>query len=172
MRTPASHSDSLSSGYLPVVDQKSSFAKTGIEIHKTLLCEIVSGMGFSPVESSKILEEVFVQSEKRFADYSGIIPFKLWLAKMLVRKCIFRISENFFNGQANVQVKSATFLSYSTGKSIFDTGQKQMPLSFWVVHLLHNRIGFTEREIAQILNTTPVNVSERLKNVLSFIPRA
>jgi DNA-directed RNA polymerase specialized sigma24 family protein len=152
--------------YLTVVEDGTCIAEQKIEKHESLLMQIVTGLGFNKVESNQIIDEVRLQAQKQFRDYSGLFPFKLWLTKTLVRKCIFKISQDLFNGVSNAQV----FGGFSTAKNIFGGRQEQIPLSFFIVYLLHD-IGFTEREIAEILNTSTMNVKERLNKALQFIAR-
>ena len=44
-----------------------------------------------------------------------------------------------------------------------------MPLSAYAVFMLHNNIGFTEYEIASILNINALQVKQRLNKALLFI---
>jgi len=152
--------------YLSVVENEACNTEQGIGKYESLLMQIVTALRFNKVESNQIIDEVRLQAPREFTDYSGLFPFKLWLTKTLVRKCIFKISQDLFNGVSNAQV----FGGFSTRKSIFEAKQEQIPLSFFIVYLLHD-IGFTDPEIAEILNTSTMNVKERLNKALQFIAR-
>ena|SRR5687767_1379465 len=171
MRTLANRTNIFSAAHLNVMNEDAGTAEVRIQKHENLLTQIVSGLGFNKIESREILSEVCMQVKKQYGSYSGTLPFKVWISKILVRKCIFKISVVFFSGLENAQLHPQTFESYPIGKSIFETRHEPIPLSFWIVYLLHNYIGFTEREIAEILNTNPLSVRERLKKALQFIAR-
>jgi DNA-directed RNA polymerase specialized sigma24 family protein len=166
MKTLAQHTDLLSRPYLPTEDDKTISIKTRIDKHGDLLTRILYGLGLGKTESGRILEEVCLQAQKQYADYSGIVPFRVWLAKILVRKCIFKLSEDFFKCQTNEQVPA--FGTYTIAKSIFEVRQEGMPLSLLVVYQLHHHFGFSDNDIAEILNTNPMNIKERLTKVLSY----
>lgn len=112
-----------------------------------------------------------MQAKKQYGAYSGTLPFKVWLSKILIRKCIFRIRADLFSGVENVQLHPQAFANYSTDKSIFGPAINRYHLVFCIVYLLHNYISFAEREIAEILNTNPLSVRERLNKALQFIAR-
>jgi DNA-directed RNA polymerase specialized sigma24 family protein len=161
----------FSSAYLNVVDEETSLVEAGIRKHESLLTKIISGFGFNKIESREILGEVCLEAKKKYVVYSGTLPFKVWLSKILIRKCIFKISSDFFSGVKNAQLHPQAFASYLTGKSIFGTSHEPTPISFWIVYVLHNYIGFTEKEIAEILNTNTLSVRERLNKALQFIAK-
>jgi DNA-directed RNA polymerase specialized sigma24 family protein len=167
MRRLTNNTHFFSSPYLSVVDNDISTIGTRIGKHEDLLVQIMSGLGLNKIQSDEILKEVRLQAKRQYREYPGTFPFKVWLSKILVRKCIFKISEDFFNGLKDEQTKSPAFGSYSTEKNIFATCGEKIPLSFWVVYLLHHHIGFTEKEIAEILNTSPLSVRTRLNKAES-----
>jgi hypothetical protein len=140
--------------------------KAGIRKHQNLLLRILSAFDFDKTESGRILNELSLHA-KTYNEHSETVPFKLWISKVLVRKCVSRISQDLFSGLLNAHSTASVFESYSNSNR-----WKYMPLSFWVVHLLHDHVGFTETEIAEILNTSPVIVKERLNKALRFLAAA
>ncbi len=44
-----------------------------------------------------------------------------------------------------------------------------MPLSYQAAFILNNKIGFTEAEISELLNISPIKVKERLNKASLFI---
>src|SRR5687768_751763 len=171
MRSLTNRTKIFSAAHLNVVNEEAGIAEARIQKHENLLTQIVSELGFSKIEAREILTDVCLEAKKQYGAYSGTLPFKVWLSKILIRKCIFKISVDFFNGLENAQLHLQAFEIYSTAKSIFETRHEPIPLSFWIVYLLHNYIGFTEREIAEILNTNPLSVRERLNKALQFIAK-
>jgi DNA-directed RNA polymerase specialized sigma24 family protein len=154
--------------YLNPQDEE-TVIKARIQKHESLLTEIASGLGINKIESVHILEEVGLQAKKQYREYRGTVPFKVWLSKILIRKCIFKISADLFNSLKSANVKTDEFEDYSIGRSISPMRKEQIPLTFRVVYMLHKHIGFTEKEVAEILNINPLKVRQRLNKALHFM---
>src|SRR3989337_2575297 len=104
MRTLANRTNIFSAAHLNVVNEEAGTAEVRIQKHENLLTKIVSGLGFNKIEAREILTDVCLEAKKQYEAYSATLPFKVWLSKILVRKCIFKISADFFNGQQNAQL--------------------------------------------------------------------
>ena len=171
MKTLANTTNISSTSHLNVHDGPPNLAGATIQKHENLLSRIISGFGFNEIEARAILTEVFNQASKEFGKYSGALTFKLWLSKLLVRKCIFKISVDYFSGLQNATLPPQGMPRLSGAASIFVSGDERIPISFWSVYLLNHHIGFTVTEIAEILNSNPLNVRERLSKALKFIAK-
>ncbi len=90
---------------------------------------------------------------------------RIWLTKLLVHKCIFKISSELFS-QGNSSKTLGHYYGYGDSHKL---NQKHMPLSFRAVFILKNIVGFDENEIAEILNTTPLSVKQRLNKARAYV---
>jgi DNA-directed RNA polymerase specialized sigma24 family protein len=171
MRTVANNVNSLPAVYLTVVDSDAGTIETKIRKHSDLLKQIACGLGFNSVESHRIVEDVFLQAKDHYIDYHGTYQFKVWLAKILVRKCIFNLSTDLFNSVSNMEVTEQAAGNYSTLNDLCTNKEEQMPLSCWVVYILNKVTGFSEIEIGEILNISSIKVRERLNKGLLLIAK-
>jgi DNA-directed RNA polymerase specialized sigma24 family protein len=141
---------------LTVAEQKTR--KYGPLLHKIAL-----SFGFHNRESWELVQQVCLLAYQRDAKQEICFPLKVFLAKDLVHRCIFKISSQLFS-QNNTDM--AYFSNYRyTGELCL----QKMPLSLAVVYLLNSKFNFNEVEIAEILYTTPVQVKERLHKASAFV---
>jgi hypothetical protein len=119
--------------------------------HDMLLYKIAAGFDLDSSERYDLVEEVHSYATRHASVHEGLLPTKVWLAKLMVHKCVFTISSRLFQQP--------------------ETSTKQMPLSFRTAYLLNNLVGFNEAEIAAILNTTPLKIKERLCKAFLFLQR-
>jgi DNA-directed RNA polymerase specialized sigma24 family protein len=135
-----------------------------------LLYQIARSFGFSDAEAGELVLATHASARRHQADQSGL-PYRVWLSRVLVHRCVFRISSELF-GQVGgpVEKKHPGLLDddypYTTAG-----GQhlQQMPLSFRVVYILRDFIGFTAPEIAAIINAPLFTVKERYYKAQAFL---
>ena len=142
-----------------------------LESYTPLLRRIAEAFGFAGSEVGDLLEQVQVYARTHRA--ADCYPFRIWLAKIMVHSCTFRIGNRLF-GQCgcSVQAKEEAFPNgYYPAKDAKSSCLQDMPLSFRAVYILSRYIGFTRSEMAIILNTTPAQVVERYTNALAFLAR-
>lgn len=144
---------------------------TSLEEYRPLLKEIVSGLGLTVKEMNEILEEVFLKAKMKPGPFYNSASKKIWLCRMVVRKCIYKISDPLFNGQSRVTLNALALTHYPMDQRIFLLKQGSMPLSSWVSYLLYYKLGFAEAEIAAILNTNLFIARERLHKAMRFLSR-
>lgn len=140
-----------------------------IESYTPLLGRIAGAFGFTESEVHDLLEQVQVYARTHRA--ADCYPFRIWLAKIMVHTCTFRIGNRLF-GQcgcpAPERKETCSDGYYASGKAR-SLRLEEMPLSFRAVYILTRDIGFSKSEIALILNTTPAQVVERYTNALAFL---
>jgi hypothetical protein len=122
-----------------------------IRPYDSLLYKIAAEFGFDSSDRQELVEEVHSFASRHPEGQEELLPKKIWLAKLIVHKCVFKISSQMFQQP--------------------ETCTKQMPLSFRTAYLLNNLVGFNEEEIAVILNTTPINIKQRLHRAILFVHR-
>ncbi len=122
--------------------------------YKALLYSIAVNLGFNEKESWTLIENVCLIGERNYARQKKSVTMKVWLSKMLVHHCIFRISSRLFSQSRNEtdHLNTSPFL--------------KIPISYRIVYILIHIAGFTEPEAAQILNCTRTQVSERFAKAL------
>ena len=144
---------------------------TATEIYKPLLTQIATGMGFTAQVTNEILGEVITKARLYNNIFRDSNSARVWLCRLVVKQSIFKISSELFNGQNGIPVNALALTYHPVDRSIFVLKQGQMPLSFWVSYLLHNKIGLAEGEIADILNTNLLTARERLHKARQFLSR-
>jgi len=132
-------------------------SKSRIGKYKLLLKKIGISLGFTETESDWLAQQVIDDATKGNCQRNDHFSPRVWLSKMMVRKCLFTISNLLFS-------------STSIDSNKFFAG-KTVPLSLWTVLILYNTVGFNENEIAEILNTTVMQVKHRLNRASAFIHR-
>src|SRR5215203_2685533 len=115
-----------------------------------LLQQIGERFGFSERQAGDLVQQTYAHSHNR--DTVHRFSRRVGLAKILVHKCIFTISTELFlqPGPASQKDRPAS-LDYSCRHA---AALQRMPLSFRAVYILNHVTGFTERETAEILNTS------------------
>ncbi|HWJ26231.1 MAG TPA: hypothetical protein VNS32_06790 [Flavisolibacter sp.] len=130
--------------------------ESAIGKYKCLLKKIGIGLGFTETESGLLAQQVIDDAIKNNCRRNDHLSPRVWLSKIMVRKCVFTISNLLFSSK-NIDSKN----KFPTAKTI--------PLSFRTVLILYNSVGFNEMEIAEILNTTVMEVKHRLNKALASI---
>lgn len=131
--------------------------------YQGLLIKVATAFGFTNLQSQYFLQEVYANADN-FYNKHQVTEFsvRMYLSKLMVYKCIFKISEHFFS-QNNNETSSTiltgintVFMDYSWLKL------EQIPLSYWAVYLLKNLNEYSEKEIAELLNVTLIKVKDRI----------
>lgn len=140
-----------------------------IRRYTSLLHKIARGFGFSDSEAHDLVEQVSAYARTHRA--ADCYPVRIWLSKVMVHTCTFRIGHELFgrsgsDGQMNQACVPANGYRYG---STLEQELLFMPLSFRATYILSHSLGFTIQEIALILNTTPANVIERYNKALAFL---
>jgi hypothetical protein len=128
--------------------------------YQSLLFQIANHFGFSEKEAFKLIEEVYSYSQRLYNDEKNQLPLRILLSKVMVHKCIFKISCRMFSENIFTGITGSS--SFYCNRNAFEACEKGMPLSYLTVYILSSILGFSEREIAGILNTTTLQVRERL----------
>ena len=140
------------------------------ERYKALLYKIARSFGFSNAEAAALVLVTHAFARCHKSD-QGNLPGRLWLAKVLVHQCVFRISSELFRQAGNIAEKKYAGL-WNDDDSDKTTGAphlQSMPLSFRVVYILSQLIGFTATEIAAIVNAPLFTVKERHYKAQAFL---
>jgi hypothetical protein len=137
------------------------------EVYEALLYKIAISFGFNDCETMDLVQEVGSCSNTYCADRPNSGSLKIWLSKLMVHKCIFKISSQLFSQNSNAE--KINHLPTGGGSGHKNSQTTDIPLSLRSVSILSDIIGFDEIEIAEILNTTPLQVKQRLNKVSLFI---
>ena len=142
-------------------------ADSSLKKHESLLHKIATSFGLSDNESSNVIKQVYSDADRYNGYKNNGLSVRILLSKIMVHKCIFRISSEYFNsnGSSAGNVKGISLPYYRNYKS---RGLQCMPLSVRTVFVL-STIGFNETEIAEILNTTIIDIKERFNKASVFI---
>ena len=134
-----------------------------IKKYESLLHQIACSFGFSNVECTKLVQEACLLTHHSYTKQEISCPLKVFLAKCIIHKCIFKISSQLFS-----QIPAARPYSFNCIYTS-DLRLQEMPFSLKVVYNLNTKFKFTEIEMAEILNTTQMQVKERLQKAWAFM---
>jgi hypothetical protein len=128
----------------------------GIEKYRSLLFQIGIALGLSEDSTDKMVQEIMNSATIAYGFQKKDLSIKMYLSRLMVQKCVFTIS------------------ACICGQTRFDNSQNNpylpdIPLSFWAVYALYTIIGFTEVEIAHILNITVIITRERLNKAIILL---
>ncbi|HYC27516.1 MAG TPA: hypothetical protein VEB42_01855 [Chitinophagaceae bacterium] len=123
--------------------------ETEVKMHKPLLYRIAMSLGFNDHQLHLLVEEVCCSFTRQRPRQKGDLPLRTLLIKRLVHRCVFIISSRLFQ-----QVNRSTC---------------EMPLCYRVVYELKTGIGLDEKELALVLNTSPLRIRKRLNRALALL---
>jgi hypothetical protein len=148
----------------PLLEKRSEPCGQKPEKYKLLLHSIATSLGLGEKESQELVEYVCLIGKKNYTYQKENYTLKIWLSKILVHNCIFRISSSMFSQNAN------TANSFQTANHHFMASPfSKIPISFGTAYVLFHSIGFNESEVAQILNISLMQVKERLAKAMIII---
>lgn len=136
------------------------------EKYEPLLYKIATNLDFSDNESYDLMYQVKLHVINHSFN-SNLYGFKTWCLKMMVHKCIFRISQNIVNRQRFPEPRPRV-LEYPRTSA---TNIHDLYLSLRVVYVLKQIIRVDDIEIAEILNITPIEVKKKFDRAISFLNR-
>jgi hypothetical protein len=136
-----------------------------------LLQKIALSFGLGESQAGALVHHTYAYAGSHPEDPAHPLPQRVRLAKILVYKCVFTLScELFRQSGCPAEKDQPPSLYYSYRCRPAGEGHlHHMPLSFRAVYILSHLIGFTERETAEILNTTVLNVKERCTRARAFL---
>ena len=145
----------------------STFPVAKIKKYELLLYKIATCFGLNSKEASALVQQTCSDALRYFQYQENLSQMKLVLSKMIVQKCIFKISSEYFSSidLSNGKREAGCFIFYSSFSS---SCLRNMPLSLRAVFIL-NSVGFDETEIAQILNASLLTVKMRLNKASTMI---
>ncbi len=159
--------------YTYASDKKGTSSLSLLNEHEPLLFKIGAAFGFNGEQTNDLIKLVFSLAGYQ-ARMENASSFRIWLCKIMVHKCIIKISAEIFNAHHyNTAATGYSFVTYTSGYERPHARElKTMPLSFRAVYILHKKIEFNDTEIAEILNLTPLEVRARLTRASSLLNTA
>ena len=139
-------------------------AEETIGKHYSLLVTIGVRLGLTEKDSVAIADDICAVGERRFNDQPEGLSLRLWLSKRTIHSCIFKISSRLFS-----QTDLASDINLDFRETTVPRSIRGIPLSFRTIYILVYGIGFTQKEVSQLLNITPLQVKERLAKATSRI---
>jgi hypothetical protein len=133
--------------------------------YEQLLYGIATGFGFTYGESLALVKQVMADGVEQCRTTEPCKSYRIFLSKMMVRRCVLKVSSDIFAFNPGGGSKySWTDSGLHTRLSIND-----LPLTTRSVFILQEKIGFSEQEVSEILNTSAYNVRARFNKALSFL---
>jgi hypothetical protein len=131
--------------------------------YQGLLLKIATAFGFTNQQSQYFLQEVYANADNYYTKHQvKECSVRMNLSKLMVYKCIFKISEHFFSQNNNETSSTLRSGIITVFKNFSWLKLQQIPLSYRAVYLLKNLNEFSEKEIAELLNITLIKVKERI----------
>ena len=148
------------SATLPIWDDDSALTHKELKKYQPLLYKIGVNFGFNDSETNRLIQQVYADADRNNVEQELRHTMRICLSKLMVYKCIFIVSKKFFSQDTRASYIGASFKYYS---------ESGMPLSYKAAYILNHNIGFTEAEVSELLNTSPIKVKERLHKARSFV---
>jgi DNA-directed RNA polymerase specialized sigma24 family protein len=142
---------------IPNRENDHATSKLMIGKYESFLRKLGTCLGLKETEVAEHVQNIIYHASRQHEDAGHRFTLRIWLSKMMVHKCIFLISRHLFGEPDNYEKRKAS-------------SHQDIPLSFWVVFKLNN-FGFSENEIAEILNTTGVQVRSRYLKAVAIMRR-
>jgi hypothetical protein len=135
-----------------------------------LLHKIILSFGFYDNESRYLIDQVYACAHSNYGCEENNQSVRIGLVKMVVHQCIYKISSRLFSQvNSNMEKKIDKDLTHSFAYNNTNTFKlQQMPLSIRAVFILKNNLGFSENEIAIILNISTHKVKERFNKAIAY----
>jgi hypothetical protein len=131
--------------------------------HTAFLYSIAESFGISNEHAGELVRQVFVEHAGiPTMQHEVCETYRQALSKHMIRKCLFHIGSRICERPQKVTYTSAG--PYNISYSIFH----RLPLTYHAVYVLYEKIGFTEPEIADVLNIAPAEVRTRLAKAYSL----
>lgn len=124
---------------------------------EAFLYRIATCLGLADTEAAVLAEEICLQGGKNFAGQNEGLTMRLWLSKLMIKSCIFTISSRLFSGSA-----SAILTSCRCPHGYLSASFRKLPLSLQTIYIMVHCTGFSESEVALLLNRTTQQVKEQL----------
>ncbi len=140
----------------------------GSKKYEPLLYKIGINFGFSDGETIALVEQV-ESHRNSFCTDSYTFGLKIWLSKIMVRQCIFKISGILFSQNTTFEIKPRVLGYHSSNQESTHSCIQNMPLSLRTVYILKSAIGFDEIEIAEILNVSSFKIKDRFQEAKFFL---
>lgn len=138
-----------------------------VKSYDSLLHQIAENFGFRGNEAAELVKQACrqIRNDNSMQSLTGT---KMQLSKAMVHLCVFKLSCKMFSQKEQVIHRFADVISANPH---LETMLLKMPLSYRVVYILFQVIGFTKKEIAEMLNSNLVQVTERLEKAMRIIAR-
>jgi DNA-directed RNA polymerase specialized sigma24 family protein len=145
-----------------ILNKSRTLVESNWEAYRTLLYTIATSFGLRDKEAVEMVNEVISSAVREHVERGEGWTLKLWLSKCLVHNCVFRISSRMFSQPANGPANT-------TDNFLRPSALAKIPFSFRAVYILFTLIGFTEPEVGQLLNITPIQVRERMARAVAIM---
>lgn len=150
-------------------DKKEPSSLSLLNKYEPLLFKIGAAFGFNGERTNDLIKLVSSLASYQ-ARMENVSSFRIWLCKIMVHKCIIRISAEIFNNHYYNSTAEHSFVTYTSGYETLHARElRTIPLSFRTVYILNKKIEFNDTEIAEILNLTPLEVRARLTRACSLL---
>jgi len=117
--------------------------------NEPLMYKIGLSFGFNDSTLHELVRDTSSCAIRYFKTHTDYLSIRLWMSKLIVQKCILKISLPIFLQEGPCC--------------------QEIPVSFRAVYVLNKLVGFDENEVALILNTTPLVIRARLNKALLMI---
>ena len=139
------------------------------------LYKIARSYGYGHDESMDLLQESHISAYEGLGGFEGRSSYKTWIAKIMVRKCLyrFRYGAGRYEQRASVDENSKPLFAMKEDQTerrmlnrelahVLEKSLEQLPVHYRTVFIMREVEGFSVAETAELLNLTPVNVKVRL----------
>jgi RNA polymerase sigma factor (sigma-70 family) len=155
--------------------------------YNAALYKLARCYGFNHQDAQDLMQEAYLAAYVNLGKFEGRASFKTWVSKILVHKCIYKLSygaaKHEFPGSDTITENTEPMLMQSENNyteaqvisrefsRVLEHSLEQMPLIYRTVFILREIEGFNVAETADILNITPINVKVRLNRARAILQK-
>jgi RNA polymerase sigma-70 factor (ECF subfamily) len=166
------------------VQGESDLFETLMRRHIAALYRVVRCYGFNHEDAEDLMQDTYLTAYKQLAGIEHRVSYKIRIIKILVHKCVYKISFEYFIKELNTGHHPDHSEPICSGQKELHTDSEvinrkyykvleknlhQLPITYSTVFILKEIEGFSIAETAELLNITPLNVTIRLNRAKAII---
>jgi len=156
-----------------------------IRRYNALLYKIERSYNFDHEEAKDLLQETHIAAYQHLVKFESRASYKTWIAKIMVNKCLYKLSYGSTKYEVSHQVTDETSQPMFSSKKqttesvvinkelshILEKSLENIPIHYRTVFILREVEGLSVAETAEMLNLTPVNVKVRLNRAKNLLQK-
>ncbi len=170
-----------------IVSGETALFEILIRRHNAALYKLARCYGFNHQDAEDLMQEAYLAAYMSLSKFENRSSFKTWVSKILVNKCIYKISygpakkelprsESINENMQPILMQTEhnnpeTRITNREFSRVLEHSLEQMPLIYRSVFILREIEGFSIAETSEILSITSINVKVRLNRAKAILQK-